>query len=504
MYNSEFEKQVQEKMEGLKMTPSDNLWNRIESELPGKSRRRNKIALLLLLLLGGCGLVWMMSQVYHKQPGSLPASEKIQQVDSAGNSNNIITAQQQTDKKDSSSQLNNTQKNDAAQLYSDNKKTGLTASGTEKPVGVNMMKAGDNTATQINTKSTPGLRRLTGTLSADINDTKDDVVGSKPLQKRAVVNKLSTKITVVQQPAINEESTLPAAAGTLTAAEPFTANTIHGQSAAINKILRPRKKLAEPIAAVSSFAKSDNGIAKKKWQFGFTLSGGLSKQVSNPLYFSSNGGQAALFGIGGPLPTADSSGNGQVNATSSKAFSAGFYMHRPVNKRWSIQAGLSYSYLSYKSVVGQRIDSTARYYVNGIGLYSDNYFQPVSFINVSQVYLTQNYVNRVHLLQLPFEAQYNFGKKRQWSILGGVTAAYLLGSNALVYKPSPPAYISSSEAYNKLLLSMHTGISYTNNKGYPFSAGIRFSYGANSFVKKSINNQHLVSSQLFLNIPFKK
>jgi Outer membrane protein beta-barrel domain len=501
MYNSEFEKQVQQKMEGLKMPPSDKLWGRIENELPKKSRRK-KIVLLLLLLLGGCGLVWMLSQVYNRQPDSLSKSEKIQRADNADRSKDIAAVQHQADEKDSAGQISNAQKYETAQVLSGNeKKPALTATGTDKPVDVSVTKAGENAMKQINVKATPGLRRVTDPSSADSNNTKDDMVISKPLQKLAVVTKSRTRITATQQLPINDDLTLPNAAGTLTAAEPFMAHTLQHQAAAMNKNLLPRKKTAETDAGVPVVAKSDNKTGKKKWEYGITLAGGLSRQTSNP--FTANNISPSAFGVTGMTADSFTRRKALIATKPAAAFEAGFYLLNLGAKKWSIQTGLHYSYMSYKRAVGKRVDSVRQYY------FLNN---PVTLNNFYQTGSERNYINKVHLLQLPLELQYSPGRKNNWRIFGGVTAGFLLQSNALVFVNSPEGYVPGNQvikvtgkgAFNKFTVSLHTGIGFYHHTGLPFSAGLRLSYGAIPFTKKYIGNQHLLSSVLFVNIPLKK
>ncbi len=505
MYNGEFEKQVQEKMEGLKMAPSANLWDRIEQDLPRKPRRRKMVVLLLLLLLGGCGLIWMLSQVLDKRADGLSSTVQSGNTADAVKHNNESAVFQPQVKNDSTGQADNVQENTAVQTHRgiDNK-TSIPFVAADKQAEADKHK--------IAAAITSGVNTAPGNLSGQgiqpsataSNGIHDERANSNTLLKQRVSNKGRTKISVIQQPSVYDDPMNITAVDVLSPADAFSAELLYGPRASINKNLLPSKNLAVHSAEVIAASKNANRHDRKKWYYGFTLSGGLSKQVSNPLYFSSGNGQVAFLGIGGPPPSADSSGVGQQNAKPSAAFGAGFYILKPVNKRWSIQAGLSYEYLSYTSRVGRRIDSAAGYYVNGVQLYAGNYFQPVSFFSNAQVVSSQNYMNRLHLLRLPFEVQYSLGKKRQWSLLGGISAGYLLGSNALVYNSSPQLYLSSPEAFNKLLFSLHTGISYTSQKRYPVSAGLRLSYGANSFIKKTINDQHLVSSQLFLNIPLKR
>jgi hypothetical protein len=514
MYNSEFEKQVQEKMEEFRLSPSDNLWDRIETALPAKPRKRRYILLLALLLLTGSGIVWL------NRGGNRPVNN---------------TAVSTTDKKTVADGItqNNTIYNTSntgttpgsTKTYSPTADTAKDATLQNQPVVMQQQSV------------VPPAVTSPGNANNDIADNsriKNHIVNSKEVNnsiaskqnhKRTTKILLSVNSAVIQgdgdkKSVISNAKTGRKKAGraniTITQQNDVVANEpIAGmQSAAAEKLpiniaemnrnLWPQKKITVDSTVVSNTAKADAKSGKRNWQYGLTLSGGLGKQAENPLGFITGAGNLFVQGLGGNPSTADSFYTSVKKSRSSKAFSAGVYMQRQVNKRWNIQLGLSYAYQSHITTTGVRVDSVASYFINGVSLETQNYFQLAYTNRFSGTGFTQDYINRVHILQVPFEAQYSLGRKRSWNLLGGISAGYLLSSNALVFRGSPPSYLYSNNAYNRLLFSLHSGISYHNSKGYPFSTGVRMGYGINSFIKKEVNNQHLVSTQLFFNIPFKK
>jgi hypothetical protein len=507
MYNSEFEKQVQAKMEELKMTPSDNMWDRIEKDLPQKPRRRNVAILLLLLLAGISGLMWMVTHFYNRQVTGAGSQTITKRADTEGSKEKLTTNSSANTDGDTFNQSNNKRKDTGiVKPLKDTVSKAVVTTGTAQQAGKITTALPQNASRQK--KTLPALVKQYLTVAdkpagdnkkAADNDreNKSDV----PLAKQSFKNKSRTKIGITQQDASTVDNEQVTAADALTAM-PYTATAVYPGPADMNKNLWPVKKISTKEAALQSLTKSDKEKEKRNWELGITLAGGLSKQGRNPLYFKTGGGQVALLGISGLV--ADSANDGAARAQASKAFDIGFYLRRQVKKRWGIQAGLSYSYLSYRRTVGARVDSLASYNFNGVNINSTGYYPLRQQFNVTSLDRNAGYLNQVHLLQLPFEAQYSLGKQKNWYLIGGISAGYLLGSNALVYKSNFGAYISSKEVYNKLLLSLHTGIGFTNNRGRPFSAGVRFSYSATSFVKKSINKQHLLSGLLFVNIPFKK
>ena len=63
MQKNEFEKQVQQKMEELKLHPSDSVWLNIEAHISRKKRRRLAWVFFPILFMCLCGGYWLMHPV---------------------------------------------------------------------------------------------------------------------------------------------------------------------------------------------------------------------------------------------------------------------------------------------------------------------------------------------------------------------------------------------------------------------------------------------------------
>ena len=59
MQNSEFEKNIQQKMEELKLAPADAVWQKVEAELPKEKKRRWIVFLLLFAGLAAGSFLFM-------------------------------------------------------------------------------------------------------------------------------------------------------------------------------------------------------------------------------------------------------------------------------------------------------------------------------------------------------------------------------------------------------------------------------------------------------------
>jgi hypothetical protein len=91
-------------------------------------------------------------------------------------------------------------------------------------------------------------------------------------------------------------------------------------------------------------------------------------------------------------------------------------------------------------------------------------------------------------------------------VQAGPSLSYLIQSSALQYNSTRDAYFSNSQVFNKWLLSLHGGIgfNFTKSSRPLFSLGYNFSFSTSSTTKAVFGSQHLVSSQLYINIPLKK
>ena len=74
MQEQNFEKQVQQKMEELNLTPSTPVWQRVEQEIRKKKDRRRLVlwVFLFLFLVGGTATWMIMDQPFANSTASAP------------------------------------------------------------------------------------------------------------------------------------------------------------------------------------------------------------------------------------------------------------------------------------------------------------------------------------------------------------------------------------------------------------------------------------------------
>src|SRR5262249_54146497 len=107
MYDPEFEKKVQQKMEELKFSPSASVWDRVEKELVRDKRRRSPIFWILpLLFLAASGGIYYY---FHENNSHSASASKNTKLPTVQKDKSISTGQDQgADRNSSSPQANKT------------------------------------------------------------------------------------------------------------------------------------------------------------------------------------------------------------------------------------------------------------------------------------------------------------------------------------------------------------------------------------------------------------
>ncbi|MBK5271145.1 MAG: hypothetical protein JJE22_09040, partial [Bacteroidia bacterium] len=163
-------------------------------------------------------------------------------------------------------------------------------------------------------------------------------------------------------------------------------------------------------------------------------------------------------------PASSSGGTGAIGGTpqyyyaspvsSAASYAIGIYAGRSISKRLDINFGLSYSYLSTKMNVGDKVDSSFSFGSSSRFVSGSNFYRP-SGVG------TQSYKNQYHFISLSAELAWKFinAKKIQVYWKNGLSYDRLLSSNGLRFDKSLPGYYKdfSSLTHDHVFLS--TGLS---------------------------------------------
>lgn len=471
MHNNEFEQQVQQKTEGLKITPSEGVWDIIEGQLPAEKKRKRPLLWLVVLLLLVGGAAWWLAakdSADHTDK-QVATSTDIRPVTNgkptiAQDNNNTVASPYQplpnTISKDAAMQSpsgDSTQRREqgnrnrriAAKAHvhiGPSKAWANTDNGAtdKQDNGKSFASPDGKTAGQVNTK----ILASDATMEPSIDTTADAVT----------LFKISTPITLLR-------------------------TTIHPSTQQIQLAQRPFVALT-----VVSNNKDAKGSAKKNWSFGITAGIGASRR-NDKLFSAGDEKKLQQMTAGGSITGVvfDSSKSSPINDyKAGLSFHVGMYAQRPMGNRWVLQTGLVYHYLSNRQPAGKEY---------------------MSFNNNSYVSLGNSaYKNRIHLVQIPVTLQYQLGNQRKWSLLMGSSLGYLAASNLLVYEANgvSPMYARGNGLYNRFQATAHIGTTVRPKQSTALALGLRVEYGITSLTKKTFDAQRMIAAQMFCQIPFSK
>lgn len=446
MQNSEFEKNVQQKVAEFKIPPSNPVWQKIEAGLPQKKKSRSLIIIILLFVLFS-----MITLVLRNQFGTVSKrisknipGEKAPVPKNTLTQNTKIPDQSVIENSDSINKVSVTKITDD---HTKRKKSILTAAAFK-------------------------IKILNGTTGDwDNMDTEDSLINRYKDLKTSAAIKINIKAPIpVSDPDEGYNK------NTITPEEAEKTNMVITDDTAISitgNLIEKNNKTAidsiplayEDTTGTNTATKPENKEKKQACDYGIYSGAGISAVMNNH--------------------------------NSGTAYNLGLYVRKNINSRLSFSAGLNYLYQSNKIKVGNRIDS-----VTSLGYLLKD-------LNVNNYYLPGNsvlYKNKSHLLEIPLLFQYWLSKRSLAYFESGATATYLIYSNAIVYNNNLSIYFTDKKIFNRFLLSFNlgTGINLAQNSKLSFSIGCRVKYDIGSIIKAPFGKQHSLNALLYLKIPLKR
>lgn len=480
MHDSEFEKQVQQKMQELKFAPGADVWARVQADIQKKKRRRPVVFWFLLagLMIGGSmiyytGVLNSSKQNVHAGTTSTEKKNESKNESKNGTKNESITTQQTSETKQPSS----TQQPSLAIDQPEQAKNNITENNIEK-----------NNSTSIAPRRIvqKNIRKTSNPAPELIEKPTDN----KPVQTsetNAPVNDLTT--TTKEEP---QETTVAAKIDSTTnkKEEEVTATKKEDNTAI--------KKEEEPGVAMNNKKQKTSSAKKSNWQFGITAGAGISdlgRQLFKPT-------TVADFALGNaaanPNPNAFNRRPSQV--TAGNAFHAGAYVSRDLGKKFAVKLGLNYEYYSNNIKVGTQVDSTR--FVN----------QGTDMKMVEQYYTSGNlvnYDNKYHFVSVPLTVQWKAFDRKKYGIVweNGVSLSRLMKTTALHFDGISGTYYKDDELFRKTQLMVSSSVLFTlkSKNNVQLYAGPHVQYGiSNLLIKDAGQDKHLRYAGLKLMVGFNK
>jgi outer membrane biosynthesis protein TonB len=443
MEQNNFEKQVQQKMEELKIHPSESAWNNIEKRIAQHTDRRKLIFILSVLI--PVLLVIAFYWAYDSNETNIPEQKN---KSLAIEKNKIQSNDSSLEKPD---QLNKNYSETEKKIAEEKLKSfNLKKSPNYKPQKI-------NDVTILKTKSSDADFRKEKSNKTEVENDKKIKNAEKSLEAvimdSVIENSNTDFITESSQSKIKDEN---------------------------EKEESPSKKEIEKDSAIINTAKIST-VKKQKsvWKSGFSFSGGTS--FSGQSLFSED--KSALNysspGNSGGVPTTNYLPS---NSTNSLAFSAGFFLQKHILNKSKISIGLNYKYFSTTNKVGSKIDSAQA-----------NYYAAYSPVNPSK-----NFHNKFHFLEVPvtFGLRLNPNKSLPLYWNAGISISQLISTNALQFRSDRGIYYEDNSFFNKTQIGLNTGFSatlFSKNK-FPVNVGPYFYYDVTNLANKGLYNKTHFSS----------
>lgn len=434
MRENEFEKKVQAKMSELQLGPSDEVWTEVERRIRREKKRRFIFwwPLFAFLAIGTGAGIWFASRNQSKPEQAitktgLSAPEAANEDMAVTNKTNVVGIVTEKNQPGPVTMDHNTINTDAAPVIQPARKNDVPVSKNKQPYnepGTKTRKIKDPVPSAIAQKI---AEQQNNTVPADNPQPKTGNPGGLTQPPQPV-------------PAITSEPGAAAAIADSTLEKPT-----------VNK---DEQKEADSLANKDSVIVKKEPPFRKRWVTGFTLSAGQSSLVSGFNLFASKSLESLMNAPGQGSP----SGALQDSSSSLRgglAFSAGMVLQKPLSKKWDIELGISYTYLSAKLPVGSRVDSSRTFsnaYSGAVTV--GDYYRPTGYGQ------TIHYTNRYHFAGLSAAVSWKLvqGKRLALSWKNGIQFNQLLGSNMLHYDRNVPGYYRDNRLLRKSQLFIQTGL----------------------------------------------
>lgn len=446
MHEQNFEKQVQQKMEELSLTPSAPVWQKVEEQIRKKKDRRRLIFWLFPLLLAGGSAWWLLSGGNVRMATSETVSiTKQKPVPPAEDPE--TTPAPATTPAEKEETLNTGSEYNTSTTRPNTPKNNYQTARTRQP---------QLSATLINTSLiiATGENEVPATISETMKSDRAEVAETG--QNETEGNK--KEVAVNQQQATISEGTNAIPVTVVDSITSLQVDTITG-----TRVINPAPAVAinTPSAGADTAtlapAAPKQQLNIKEWQWTVHAEAGITSVL------------AALFQLPATR-TYDAfsspalSGGGNFFAyypspqEAGPAFSAGLSVKRRLRNRLKLTAGVQYNYYSTKMAVGQEKNASAASTVPYArqSVTADNSYLPG---------VQNDYSNRYHFIQFPVGVEYQVFRNLPLQVHGGAIVAHLVNTNALTYDYQAQAYYQNRSVFNATQLHLFTHLSYSVWKG---------------------------------------
>ncbi len=467
MPGHEFEKNVQQRLDELKLRPSEPVWKNVEKNIRQEKRRRRAILWLpiLLLFLGTSGYFLISKN------GSVSGEMAVKNKPTKEKSNSSTSSITKEENKTHNLQNEEKEKNENQELSPKDlneksvvkipKNRNTSSSTRQSQLSIN--KHFDKTTIPVS-KDRDQVQPLTrGQENVDLTRNQNDVQlmeNDEYLIKYANIN-----------PSLIKGSS------------PVVGISIPGNHSAA--IQTPEVDLN----ALSASNKNEKNRSAK-WQWGLDLSLGTSS-ANSELSLLKSTAQMDNGSLGVNVGSNFQSSAGRPSSISIEPgfyWAAGGFIQRNFSNSFALSTGLRYAQYNTRIFTETREDST-RIFLNSR--------------NSTTADEASQYTNRYHFLELPVTAQFKLNKSNSFPVFAnlGMSVGWLLGANAMNFEGN-----SGTNLFNETQFGLHGGFLFgvLNKSKYPVRVGPSFNYKLSKLMENASSNKHLLSFGVDFRVLLKK
>ena len=415
-----FEKEVQKKMEELRLMPSAPVWQKIEIEItPEKKRRRIIIWLFLGLLLLSGGFL-----MYQFAPSDTSTASSLINTDAKKEATKTPKSVQQQNATTEKSSIDLPK--DQITSTTTNGKQSTTVSKTNSHIS----RQSEERKNARKQDAEPTIVSINKPAKSNSSTTEDGLAVSKlsTPASEALPAKNNQSISRIEEVSKKDSSSVVSSPNT--------------QDTSVTT-LPAEKQIDKAIA--------DSGLKKKVainkgWKKRFTFSVGqsgyttglLSKSAVNDVLYQSPGP-----GVAGNVSRRPAKTNPGLG------FSAGISFVKKLNEHFELALGAQYAYYSTQTIVGSQLRRDTLVVYNSASLNTSNFYTNTA---------NEDYTNRFHVIEMPVTLSYR--PSTHLPIYLSIGAAYgrIVSTNALTYSPNSNVYYENKENYLRNTLPVFSSV----------------------------------------------
>ncbi|KAA9039173.1 PorT family protein [Ginsengibacter hankyongi] len=451
MEENKFEKQVQQKMDELKIQPSESVWKKIEVRIEKKKDR--KWGLIILFLFTGLvlsGGYWLWNTMQQRL---------------SGNHTSITSA---------------SLKNTTQASGKENEKAQPENNSVPGPVNQKENQTADLAGKNDNDKNNTHYYKVLKNSKANAKRNSKEKTAIAFFKQKKVATKIKEKIesgiisgqssdVQVENKMKNEfKDSVHEKINGVTSSKPV----------AVNAATKDSDTLKNKKANTATVKQSK----KNKWKFGILFSGGISGvgkdflALNNPPVYSSPGS----LNSGGSQSAFSSS-----ITKSGFGFIAGVFAEKNISKKAKLVSGINFKSFN---ISNKLYDSSGRY---------------------SARLTTNKFIDHLSFVEVPFSIKIQIGKEKNIPLFlqGGLVLSELIYSNALQFSPTTGYYYKDNSLLNKTQVGLNTAIlmSLYSRQKTSILIGPYFYYDASKIANEGLyNKKRFVFTGLHTEINFSK